>query len=55
MKFLLKQEVKARGKKGDLVNAANGYARNFLFPKGLAVEANASAGDVAGGKEAAVD
>ena len=37
----MKQDVKALGKKGELVNASDGYARNFLFPKGLAVEANA--------------
>ena len=43
MKVILKQDVKALGKKGDLVNASDGYARNFLFPKGLAVEANATA------------
>lgn len=43
MKVILKQDVKSLGKKGDLVNASDGYARNFLFPKGLAIEANASA------------
>lgn len=43
MKIILKQDVKSLGKKGDLVNASDGYARNFLFPKGLAVEANAAA------------
>ena len=41
MKVVLKQDVKGLGKKGQLVNASDGYARNFLFPKGLAVEANA--------------
>ena len=43
MKVILKQDVKGLGKKGELVNASDGYARNFLFPKGLAIEANASA------------
>lgn len=41
MKVVLKQDVKGLGKKGELVNASDGYARNFLFPKNLAVEANA--------------
>lgn len=43
MKVILKQDVKNLGKKGELVNASDGYARNYLFPKGLAVEANTSA------------
>ena len=43
MKFFLKQDVKGLGKKGELVNTSDGYARNFLFPKGLASEANAQA------------
>ena len=38
MKVILKADVKGLGKKGELVNASDGYARNFLFPKGLAVE-----------------
>ena len=41
MKVVLEQDVKGLGKKGELVNASDGYARNFLFPKNLAVEANA--------------
>ena len=41
MKVVLKQDVKGLGKKGELVNVSDGYARNFLFPKNLAVEANA--------------
>ena len=41
MKVVLKQDVKGSGKKGELVNVSDGYARNFLLPKGLAVEANA--------------
>ncbi|MBQ5969895.1 MAG: 50S ribosomal protein L9 [Clostridia bacterium] len=43
MKVILKQDVKGLGKKGQMVNASDGYARNFLFPKGLAAEANAQA------------
>lgn len=43
MKVVLKENVKGLGKKGELVNAADGYARNFLFPRGLAIEANAQA------------
>lgn len=39
MKVILLEEVKGLGKKGDLVNASDGYARNFLFPRKLAVEA----------------
>ena len=39
MKVILQQDVKNLGKKGDLVNASDGYARNFLFPKGLAIQA----------------
>lgn len=53
MKVILKQDVKSLGKKGDLVNASDGYARNFLFPKGLAIEANASAMNDFNNKESA--
>ena len=41
MKVILTQDIKGVGKKDDIINANDGYARNFLFPKKLAVEANA--------------
>lgn len=53
MKVILQADVKSLGKKGDLVNASDGYARNFLLPKGLAVEANASAMNDFNNKESA--
>ncbi len=54
MKVILLQDVKAQGKKGDLINVSDGYARNFLFPKGLAKEANKQAmNEFEGKKEAA--
>ncbi|MBQ7385788.1 MAG: 50S ribosomal protein L9 [Ruminococcus sp.] len=40
MKLVLLQDVKSLGKKGEMVNASDGYARNFLIPKGLAKEVN---------------
>ncbi len=40
MKVILTQDVKAQGKKGELIDVSEGYARNFLIPKKLAVEAN---------------
>lgn len=39
MKVILKQDVKDLGKVGEMVNVANGFARNFLFPRKLAAEA----------------
>ena len=41
MKVILQQDVKGQGKRGQLVNVSDGYARNFLFPKNLAVPATA--------------
>lgn len=41
MKVILKADIKGVGKKNEVINASDGYARNFLFPKNLAVEANA--------------
>ena len=42
MKVILLQDVKQVGKKGDVIEASDGYARNFLFPRKLAQEANDS-------------
>ena len=53
MKVMLTQDVKSLGKKGELVNASDGYARNFLFPRKLAVEANAQAMNDLKNREAA--
>ncbi len=41
MKVILLDNIKGVGKKDEVINASDGYARNFLFPKKLAVEANA--------------
>ena len=43
MKVILTQDVKNLGKKGEMVTTTDGYARNFLFPRKLATEANAQA------------
>ena len=41
MKIILLKDVKGLGKEGELINSKDGYARNYLFPRNLAVEANA--------------
>ncbi len=41
MKVLLLEDVKAQGKKGEIINVSDGYAKNFLFPRNLAKEATA--------------
>ena len=45
MKVILKADVRGKGKKGQMIEVAEGYARNFLLPKGLAVLATADAMD----------
>ena len=41
MKVILQEDVKGKGKKGQLIDVSDGYARNFLLPRKLAVEATA--------------
>lgn len=41
MKVLLLEDVRSQGKKGEIIEASDGYARNYLIPRKLAVEANA--------------
>ncbi|WRS28057.1 50S ribosomal protein L9 [Oscillospiraceae bacterium MB08-C2-2] len=53
MKVILQQDVQGSGKKGDVVNVSDGYARNFLLKKGLAIQANAQAMQEVKSKEAA--
>lgn len=55
MKVILKQDVKGIGKKDEIHEVSDGYARNFLFPRKLAAVADASALNVARSKEAAAD
>ena len=42
MKVLLTKDVKGKGKAGEIINASDGYARNYLIPQGLAVAADAN-------------
>ena len=53
MKVILLQDVKGQGKKGDTVNVADGYGRNFLIAKGLATPVNAQVQNDFAGKAAA--
>lgn len=53
MKVVLLQDVKGLGKKGELVDTSDGYARNFLFPRKLAMEANSQAMSELKNREAA--
>ncbi len=55
MKVILNQDVKGKGKKGQLVEVSDGYARNFLLPKGLAKEATKSNINVMEGQAASVE
>ena len=43
MKVILTQDVKGKGKKGQMIEVSDGYARNFMLPKKLAIEATADA------------
>ncbi len=54
MKVILLADVKGKGKKGELCNVSDGYARNFLFPKNLAIEADNAAMSELKSREAAV-
>ena len=53
MKVILLQDVKGRGKKGEMIEAAEGYARNFLLPRKLAIPATPDAINTMNLKEAA--
>ena len=55
MKVILKQDVKSIGKKDEIHEVSDGYARNFLLPRGLAAAADATALNIARTKEAAAD
>lgn len=52
MKVILLKDVKGSGKAGDTINAADGYARNYLLKNGLAVEANSKNLNELAGKKA---
>ena len=54
MKVILKQDVKGLGKKDEIVNASDGYAKNYLIPKGMAVVASTGNVNEAVNKQKAV-
>lgn len=51
MKVILKEDLNGTGKKGELVNVSDGYARNYLLPRGLAIEADSRALNELKGRE----
>ena len=55
MKVILKQDVKGIGRKDEIHEVSDGYARNYLFPRKLAAVADATALNIARSKEAAAD
>lgn len=55
MQVILTQDVKGQGKKGQMVKVSDGYARNYLFPKGLATEATKSNINVLKGKKESLE
>lgn len=55
MQVILTQDVKGQGKKGQMVKVSDGYARNFLFPKGLAQEATKENINVLKGKKESLE
>ena len=54
MKVVLLADVKGQGKKDEIVNVSDGYARNFLFPRKLAIEADAKVLNEIKGREASL-
>ena len=53
MKVILLEDVKGKGKKGDLINVSDGYGRNFLIARGLASEPTAQLKNDFSGKASA--
>ena len=55
MQVILTRDVKGQGKKGQMVNVSDGYARNYLIPRGLATEATKSNINVMKGKQESLE